>query len=54
MNRQDDNDWVGEPPEGRYTRDRADPDFWRTQRPTSLLAVGVGIVLIVLLIVWLL
>ena len=21
----DDDDWVGEPPEGRYTRDRADP-----------------------------
>ena len=25
----DDDDWVGEPPEGRYTRDRAKPEFWR-------------------------
>ena len=26
----DDDDWVGEPPEGRHTRDRAKPDFWAT------------------------
>ncbi|HEY1778228.1 MAG TPA: hypothetical protein VGG41_18875 [Solirubrobacteraceae bacterium] len=25
----DEDDWVGTPPEGRYSRDRADPDFWR-------------------------
>jgi hypothetical protein len=22
-------DWVGEPPEGRYSRDRAKPEFWK-------------------------
>lgn len=27
----DDDDWVGTPPEGHYTRDRAKPDFWRNQ-----------------------
>jgi hypothetical protein len=27
----DEDDWVGEPPEGRYKRDRAKPDFWRNQ-----------------------
>ena len=27
----DDDDWVGEPPEGRHTRDQAKPDFWRNQ-----------------------
>ena len=25
----DDDDWVGEPPEGRHSRERARPDFWR-------------------------
>jgi hypothetical protein len=24
----DDDDWVGEPPEGRHARDRAKPEFW--------------------------
>lgn len=50
----DDDDWVGEPPEGRYTRDRAKPEFWANQRPVSLLAAAVGLVLLVLLLVWLL
>jgi hypothetical protein len=27
----DDDDWVGEPPEGRHSRDRADPAYWRNQ-----------------------
>src|ERR687886_542781 len=36
----DDDDWVGEPPEGHYSRDRAKPDFWRTQRaPQVLVAI---------------
>ncbi len=34
----DDDDWVGEPPEGRHARDRANPGFWAGQRP---LVVGV-------------
>ena len=50
----DDDDWVGEPPEGRHSRDRADPAFWSGQRPLSITAAGVGVVLIVLLIVVLL
>jgi hypothetical protein len=50
----DDDDWVGEPPEGHYTRDRADPGFWSTQRPVPYLAAAVGIVVVVLLIVLLL
>src|SRR5919199_63335 len=36
----DDDDWVGEPPEGRHTRDRAKPEFWRTQRPPEIIAVA--------------
>jgi hypothetical protein len=27
----DDDDWVGEPPEGRHTRDRAKPGHWGNQ-----------------------
>jgi hypothetical protein len=51
----DDDDWVGTPPEGRYTRDRAKPDFWRqNQMPLSITGAGVGIALIILVIVWLL
>ena len=41
----DDDDWAGEPPEGRYTRDRAKPEFWRNQWQaivaTSLLGIFV-------------
>lgn len=51
MTSSDDDDWVGEPPEGRYTRDRAKPEFWVGQRPLSIAAAGIGLVLIVLLIV---
>lgn len=29
----DDEDWVGTPPEGRHSRDRANPGFWATQKP---------------------
>lgn len=43
----DDDDWVGTPPEGRYTRDRADPEFWRRQRPVTI----AGAVLVVMVIV---
>ena len=36
----DDDDWVGTPPEGRYSRDRADPRFWWRQRPVGIAAAG--------------
>ncbi len=45
----DDDDWVGTPPEGRHSRDRAKPDFWRTQRPV-IAGGGVLMVLVVVLI----
>ncbi|MDQ3849677.1 MAG: hypothetical protein M3296_03565 [Actinomycetota bacterium] len=50
----DDDDWVGEPPEGRHSADRARPDFWRLQRPPEIAAVGVLVALIVLVLVLLL
>jgi hypothetical protein len=47
----DDEDWVGEPPEGRYSADRARPGFWRDQRPPQILAAIVLLGLIVLVLV---
>ena len=47
----DDDDWVGTPPEGHYTRDRAKPEFWWKQRPPFITAVGVAIVILILVIV---
>ena len=44
-----DDDWTGEPPEGRHSRDRADPGFWAKQWKFS--AVTGGVILILLLIV---
>jgi hypothetical protein len=54
MTPQDDDDWVGEPPEGHYTRDRAKPEFWRGQRPPALIAGLIGIVVLILIVVILL
>lgn len=47
----DDEDWVGTPPEGRYSRDRADPGFWWRQRPVSVAAVGLLLVIIVIVLI---
>ena len=46
----DDDDWVGEPPEGRYTRDRAKPAHWGNQWQAAVAgSVLFFLVLIVLL-----
>ena len=47
----DDDDWVGTPPEGRYTRDRAKPEFWWRQRPVALVAAALAVVVIVLIVI---
>ncbi|MDQ3586790.1 MAG: hypothetical protein M3375_00320 [Actinomycetota bacterium] len=47
----DDDDWVGEPPEGFYTADRADPGFWTGRKPLEVAAFGVGVALLVLVLV---
>ena len=46
----DDDDWVGEPPEGRHSRDRAQPGFWRDWR-ASLAGIGLMAVLLILVLV---
>lgn len=50
----DDDDWVGEPPEGRYSADRARPDFWRLQRPPEIIAGALLLGLIVVAVILLL
>jgi hypothetical protein len=45
----DEDDWVGEPPEGRHSRDRADPDFWRRQWQPLALSAGVFLLLLIIL-----
>ena len=50
----DDEDWVGEPPEGRHSRDRAKPEFWADKWPVSFVGAGIVVVLIVLALVLLL
>jgi hypothetical protein len=47
----DEDDWVGEPPEGHYTRDRAKPEFWLAQRPPQVIAGAVLLGMIVLVLV---
>jgi hypothetical protein len=47
----DDEDWVGTPPEGHYSRDRADPGFWRLQRPVSIAAAGLVVIIVVVVLV---
>ena len=49
----DDDDWVGEPPEGRHSRDRARPGFWENQcqAAAAYALLGVFIIVAILLIV---
>ncbi len=43
----DEDDWVGNPPEGRYTRDRARPEYWRRWQPVT----GIGMLILVIVVV---
>jgi hypothetical protein len=47
----DDDDWVGTPPEGRISRDRANPSFWVNNR---MYAVSGAILFVLVLVVVLL
>lgn len=48
----DDDDWVGEPPEGRHTRDRANPAFWANQwQPAAIGGATVVILIVVVLVI---
>jgi len=46
---EDEDDWVGEPPEGRHSRDRAKPEFWR--QPWPLAGAGIALLIVIVVIV---
>ena len=50
----EDEDWVGTPPEGHYTRDRARPEFWWRQRPGAIVPAAIGLAIVAALLVALL
>lgn len=47
----DDDDWVGTPPEGRISRDRADPGFWQQNFTAVTVSMGVLALLLVVVLV---
>ncbi len=47
----DEDDWVGTPPEGRYTRDRAKPEHWRQVWPLAGLGMIVALLILVVVII---
>ena len=47
---QDDDDWVGTPPEGHHTRDRANPGFWaQNQKALTYVFFGLFVLVVVVL-----
>jgi hypothetical protein len=48
----DDDDWVGTPPEGRHTHDQSHPEQWRRPFRAQTIVyglIGLGIVVVVIL-----
>lgn len=43
----DEDDWVGEPPEGKVSRERSNPGFWGMQWQARLATAMLGIVIVV-------
>ena len=47
----DEDDWVGTPPEGRHTRDRANPGFWaQNQKALTYVFFGIFVAAVVVLV----
>jgi hypothetical protein len=46
----DDDDWVGEPPEGRHSRERSNPGFWDSQWQGPAIG-GAAILLLIVIVV---
>ena len=47
----DDDDWVGEPPEGRHTRDQSNLGFWTNQQPLAVTLFWVGLLVLAVVVV---
>ncbi|HEX8120094.1 MAG TPA: hypothetical protein VF549_02405 [Solirubrobacteraceae bacterium] len=47
----DDDDWVGEPPEGRHTREQSNPGFWATQKPLVVTLFWLGLLVLAVVVV---
>ena len=49
----DDDDWTGEPPEGRHSRERARPGYWENQwqAAAAYAVLGVTVIVAILIIV---
>jgi hypothetical protein len=47
----DDDDWVGTPPEGHHTRDQAKPEYWREMWLQYRIKMAVLALLVAILIV---
>ena len=50
----DDDDWVGTPPEGRYTADRAKPGFWANQWQVGIAGAVLFVLVVALVLILLL
>jgi hypothetical protein len=47
----DDDDWKGEPPEGRHSRDRAKPGFWQNQWQAKVASAVLGVLVLIVVLV---
>lgn len=47
----DEDDWVGEPPEGRYTRDRAKPEYWANRGRLAWVVFGVLVLILIVILI---
>ena len=47
----DDDDWTGEPPEGRHTREQSDPGYWARQWKGSAITGGVILILLIIVLI---
>ena len=47
----DDDDWVGEPPEGRHSRSQSNPGFWTGQKPLVVGLFWMGLLLLAVVVV---
>lgn len=50
MGPSDDDDWTGTPPEGRHSRQRANPGYWNRSWPAAA-AAGAALLLLVIVVV---